>query len=122
MNKRKDLEFTAETLPEMLKSIQKNYYNSHAWIRHRLDLGDGYALSVVTGSIDGSINTSDNVALLYNGDFVDPHDPDNWFDENHFSVITIDLNADLWIIKYISDHIRTATSKVAFWSEIHKTV
>jgi hypothetical protein len=28
----------------------------------------------------------------------------------------------LWIIKYISDHIRTATSKIAFWSEIHKTV
>lgn len=122
MNKRKDLDFTAETLPEMLKSIKANCNNSHAWIRHCLDLGGGYALSVVTGSCDGSINTSDNVALLHNGDFVNPHDPDNWYDANEFSVITVNLYTDLWIIQYISDHFRAATDKIVFWSEIHRTV
>jgi hypothetical protein len=28
----------------------------------------------------------------------------------------------LWVIKYISRYFRTATDKIAFWSEIHKNV
>lgn len=121
MNKRKDLDFTAETLPEMIKSVRANFHNSRKWIRHCLDLGDGFALSVVTGSADGRTGDSDNVALLYSGDFVDPHDPDNWYDANHFSVITLRFDC-LWVIKHISDHFRAAQDKIAFWSSIHDIV